>query len=352
MPQDLKSYIADIRRQTALTEREWYWKGNAHRPKILAYALEYEPFTLLLKVRQYVQRRQKLAPLTFSHKASGKLLNPKDFKLFRDPGRENSFEIETPDGLDAAPCATGGVEMDRAPALSSGNRKLIILHAFYADEAAAIFEKLRAFTDYDLMLTTPIPAIRDQFLDQFDPGRAVCFLIPNSGRDVLPFLLLLAFADVSAYPHFIKIHTKRSLHARNGSGWFSSNVETLIGQKQMTDELLQLIDPQIPAIYGLECLPLRDHFRCNRHWLHALIPGHLNGGCFIPGTMFAGSGAFLRSLAALQLHLHQFEPETGQLDGCLVHALERYFGYYASANGGVCGTFDLLMSQAYERSNR
>jgi lipopolysaccharide biosynthesis protein len=219
---------------------------------------------------------------------------------------------------------------------------------------SAILDKLDQFTDYDLMLTTPIPAIRDRFLTRFDPGRSACFLAANVGRDVLPFLQLLAFADLSIYQHFIKIHTKRSSHLSNGDKWFSRNVEVLIGDKRMTERIFDLIDPSRPGIYGLECKPLRDHYRSNRHWLKFLLPDRhcYSNARFIPGTMFAGSAEFLRRLAALNLHLHHFEGERGQLDGCLIHALERYFGYFARAGGGECATFTSLISGNRSFQNR
>ena len=51
---------------------------------------------------------------------------------------------------------------------------------------------------------------------------------------------------------------------------------------------------------------------------------------------------FLRDLAQKNLYLHRLEEEKGQLDGCLVHALERYFGYLAMAGGGECNTLETL----------
>jgi len=340
---DLASYIQDIRTRHATGGREWYWKSNAHRPRVIAYALEYEPFTLLLKVGQYIRRRRALAPLTFSHRPAASLRTDSDFQLYRTGDSGSSYLIQTPQSAMPPPSAT---LTDSPLKLPSGHRKLIILHAYYEEEARAIFDRLDAFADYDLMLTTPVPAIRDRFIDRFDPTHSACFMLPNVGRDVLPFLLLLRFADLSGYQHFVKIHTKRSSHLQAGGKWFSSNVELLVGQKPMTDALLQLIDPSRPSIVGLDQRTLKDHLKNNRHWLQALTgkPAGAIHGSFIPGTMFAGTGAYLRALASQRLHLQPFEPENGQLDGCLIHALERYFGYFAKQNGGICATFEQIIA--------
>jgi lipopolysaccharide biosynthesis protein len=342
MSDDLREFIKDIQLRNASKGRPWFWEKNAHRSKPIAYALEYNPLTLALKTRRYISRRRMLAPLMASNRPTGILRRPADFRLLQNNRQSNSLEIRFNSDSDAS----AFTQINRAPRLPSGNRRLIILHAYYEDEANAIMDKLGQFNDYDLVLTTPIPAIRDRFLARFDPRRSACFFAANVGRDVLPFLLVLAFGDLSGYQHFVKIHTKRSSHLSHGGKWFSANVEVLIGDHRMTDRIFDLIDPNKPCIYGLECRPMTDHFRSNRHWLTFLLRTSDRDlkGRFIPGTMFAGSGEFLRQLATLNLHLHQFEAESGQLDGCLIHALERYFGHFAHTHGGECATFDSLIS--------
>jgi hypothetical protein len=344
MASDLAKFIQDVRLRNDAGGREWYWEKNANRPQSVAYALEYNPVTLLLKTRRYISRRRMLAPLMASNRPSGIVRDSSYFSLWRENGRPHSFRIQT---ADQPPPGEAFTRVEQSKRLSSGNRKLIILHAFYEREADAIFEKLDQFVDYDVMLTTPVAGIRERFLAHFDASRSVCFFLENVGRDVLPFLLLLAFQELSAYRHFIKIHTKRSSHLSKGSNWFSANVEVLIGDKRMTDRIFDLIDAEKPGIYGIETRPLHDHFRSNRFWLQSLLPNparHCEGR-FVPGTMFAGSAEYLRRLATAKLHLNQFEEEKGQLDGCLIHALERYFGYFAQASGGECAIFDRLIER-------
>ena len=338
--------------------REWFWPKNAHRPKVIAYALEYEPFTLLLKTHRFLnltlwlrmhrffKLRRRLAPLTVSNRPSGILLQASDFRVCRDPRQANSLGISIPfygggGAVGEWPTIEGPVR------LGGANRKLVVIHAYYQDEAKRIFDKLQRFNDYDLVLSTPIRAIRDEFLGRFDASRAICFLVPNVGRDVFAFLLVAAFVELSPYDHFVKVHTKRSGHLSYGADWFWMNIETLIGNKKMTDGLLEHIDAGRACIYGVECRDFRDHFWANRHWLKLLLEGQERKikGQFVPGTMFAGSGRFLRELAARKLHLHRVEEEKGQLDGCLIHGLERYFGYLAQARGGECTSIESLLAR-------
>src|SRR5580658_10003086 len=211
---DLLRYMHDIRIRGSARTREWFWKGNAHRPKPLAYFLEYEPFTLLLKVHQFIDRTRKIRPLMRAQKPTGQRVSPDDFS-----------------------------HIIPAPIQLAGNKKLILMHAFYENEAKIIFDKLQPFTDYDILLTTPKPEIQQDFISRFPSPRAAAIVLPNHGRDILPFLLAIAYLDLSPYTHFIKVHTKRSTHLTYGGDWFWMNIESLIGNKQMTDQLLARIDP-------------------------------------------------------------------------------------------------------------
>lgn len=222
--------------------------------------------------------------------------------------------------------------------LHSGNDRVIFVHAYYEREAQIIFDRLDTYTDYDLVLTTAVPAIRDAFLARFDRRRALCVEAPNQGRDILPFLLALNVLNLQRYRYFIKIHTKRSAHLSSGGLWFRLNLAFLLGERAVSNTFFALLDSCRPSLYGLETLPIQDHVENNRYWLESLLGCRIElvNGRFIPGSMFMGTGVLLQRLAARRFDLYPMEAEAGQLDGTLAHALERYFGYLASAEGGEC----------------
>ena len=235
----------------------------------------------------------------------------------------------------------GAVSLRAAKLAFFGDRsRLALVHAHYREEALYIFERLSKFPDFDIVLTTGDREIAQEFFRLFSPDRAVCLLIDNQGRDVLPFLLALQLLDLARYTHFIKIHTKRSQHLRDNGRWFRRNIEILAGNRLMTEVVFSKIDASKSSIFGVECLPLQDHKINNSPWLSYLCDAPVESveGRFVPGTMFVGSAAYLSSLARRNLHLNYFEPELGQLDGCFIHALERYFGYLTQVEGGLCGT--------------
>ncbi|EGR5464101.1 hypothetical protein COR23_16645 [Vibrio cholerae] len=104
------------------------------------------------------------------------------------------------------------------------------------------------------------------------------------------------------------------------------------------------MDPNLSSLYGVETLPIQDHLNNNFFWMKELIgDGYENiEAKFIPGTMFIGSAKFLNKLASKKLYHLNIETENAQLDGCCVHALERYFGYLTLVFGGECSTIESL----------
>jgi lipopolysaccharide biosynthesis protein len=222
--------------------------------------------------------------------------------------------------------------------LESGNDRIIFVHAFYERESQIIFDRLDAYPDYDVVLTTAVPAIRDAFLARFDRHRAVCVEAPNQGRDILPFLLALNILDLQRYRYFIKIHTKRSAHLSDGGLWFRLNLEFLLGERTVSNAFFALLDADRPCLYGVESKPIQDHLENNRYWLEALLGRKMEQaqGQFIPGSMFMGTGVLLQRLVARRFDMYPMEAEDGQLDGTLAHALERYLGCLATDEGGEC----------------
>ena len=344
MSLDLFNHLQIIRLRAIIQQHEAVKSAVVNRPYLIAFGLLLRPIKDLLQLFRSFFRGRALAPLVVSNHPSSVLLGHNYFNLLRLQHDPQSLELRVALSSDETFNRSAYTLSNGPVSLKSGNRKLVIIHAYYERESHKIFELLRTFTDYDLVLTTAIPSIRDEFLNLFDPQRATCLLVPNIGRDVLAFLLVVNMLDLSGYEYFVKVHTKRSDHLADGGNWFNINIETLIGNKLMTDRLFEHINSAQPSIYGLECLPLQDHLENNKHWLEFLLkqPPASVIGLFIPGTMFAGSIQFLKDVAERNLHLYPMEEEKGQLDGCLPHALERYFGYLATLHGGECTTIEEL----------
>jgi hypothetical protein len=339
MSLDLVNHFQLIRLRTLVARHEWFQHTFYYQPIRMVRLL------VMRAIRQMMPRyirQARLAPRVVSQRPPSHMLAAEAF-CFSKSRQElpNSFDVS-----DAAVMPGAGMAVAaHSVRFSSGNTKIVFVHAFYQEEAEQIFARLEDYNDYDVILTTSVPSLRDTFLARFDPTRAVCLLMPNVGRDVLGFLLALNLLDLSGYAHFVKIHTKRSGHLADGGMWFNLNLQFLLGVKSVTDRLFAAVDTTRPMLYGVDCLSLQDHMENNRYWMEFLLGQRIETavGCFIPGTMFLGSAEFLRAVASRNFHLYPTEPEKGQLDGCLPHALERYFGYLASSQGGDCATIENLV---------
>ena len=168
------------------------------------------------------------------------------------------------------------------------------------------------------------------------------FGVVNRGRDISPFVLQLlpAALEVGHYA-FIKLHTKASLHLADGGSW-GEKLEAAL----LAPGLLRGLAAHLDAHPSLGLLgpagtrvPMTLQLQNNAPWLQRLRHhGDLSGqellaASFIAGSMMAGRLSALRPLLDLGLRLDQFEPEAGQTDGTLAHALERWIGVVIQQQG-------------------
>ena len=225
---------------------------------------------------------------------------------------------------------------------TSNNTRLMVLHAYYYEESLRMFELVEKFVDYDIVITTPIKEIYDVIIEKNLPN-LYPVIVENNGRDVIPFLSVLKFLNLDKYTHFIKLHSKRSSHlGHEGVKWYHENIQSFIGSYDVTNYMCDHIDNQELHLIGTEIKYIDDHYENNKHWLNYLIKEEYKNQNyrFVPGTMFLGSIEVLKLIKNAQLHLYVHEKENRQLDGCLGHALERYFGYLVQKNNGEILSID------------
>ena len=164
------------------------------------------------------------------------------------------------------------------------------------------------------------------------------FGVTNRGRDIAPFLLqLLPAVLANGHRGFIKLHTKASPHLADGEDWGEHLIASLLDPS-----LLQGLGKQLQMDHGLGLLapagtrvPITLQLQNNGPHLLQLQRRSGRGGVallgaeFIAGSMFAGRVKLLKPLLDLAQQISDFEPEAGQTDGTLAHALERWIGVLA-----------------------
>jgi glycosyltransferase involved in cell wall biosynthesis len=212
----------------------------------------------------------------------------------------------------------------------------IVLHLFHLDLWPLFKQRLLEVpVDSDLYITTPdylCDEVRRMVLT--DLPNAQIFGFENRGRDVGPLIQLLKFVPLHRYELVLKIHSKKSTHrvGSQGDAWRDDLLNGLLPTGRTHLILDYFANNKKVGIAGpdLYLTPLAESFYhpdTITHWNHLTqtrtkYPADTH---FFAGTMFWARGSIFLELAKLNINQSNFEIESGQLDGTLAHALERYF---------------------------
>ncbi|WP_170064607.1 rhamnan synthesis F family protein [Caldimonas caldifontis] len=215
-------------------------------------------------------------------------------------------------------------------------RLAVVLHLFYPEYWADFAQALAELPEgTDLYITTPADKLLlASKLVQADFPQARIRACENRGRDVAPLIELLRTEPLDRYDYVLKLHTKRSPHLSPGQGerWRRSLLQSLVPSRRVAD-LLEHLErhPQVGLAAPAQWLvSLRNtagyakNLPTLKLWA-ARLGFEVEAGdyAFAAGTMFWMRGCVLAELRRLDIQAADFEPEAGQLDGTLAHALER-----------------------------
>lgn len=216
----------------------------------------------------------------------------------------------------------------------------MIAHVFYADlldEILACHALLPAGTPLHLTAPAPVAAALAPRIGALP--HAVLHTVENRGRDIAPFLTVLRSGMLDAYPAVLKLHTKRSPHLGHGDLLRRALFSSLAGYPESVGRILRIIEDPSVGMVGWRQVFMTSprHWYTNRSRVEslamALDPPAEPRLAFFGGSMFWFRPDALRSIAALDIGPEDFEPEAGQIDGTLHHALERCFAISAAARG-------------------
>ena len=221
----------------------------------------------------------------------------------------------------------------------SGHLALVV-HAYYPE---LLCEVINCYTtlppDSDLIVTVPAEKVLDtaRYLAGFD--RAKVIAVPNCGRDIGPFLLMLNSGLLDKYDVVLKLHTKRSTHLLDGNIRRRVLYAKLAGSNARTAQvLMQFKDPKTGMVgWGPSWRNSTAYWMTNRQHTGELMEAMQlptpDIPSFFEGSMFWVRPVALNRLRRLKLSIDDFESESGQTDGTLHHAVERIFALAAAADG-------------------
>lgn len=225
------------------------------------------------------------------------------------------------------------------PTLSDDRRPAIVVHVFYPDLWPDIGHLLHQITTpFDLFVTHPAGLRLDGIRQEFP--RSVLVPGENRGRDVAPFVTLLPELERNGYRLVCKLHTKRSPHIPVGDRWRREMFSALVGSDTVVRQILAGFERNpswgIVAPAG-HVVPREYYWSSNAARVMALaesagLQSHKSFR-YVAGSMYWIRIDALRPVLGLGLRTESFEPESGQSDGTLAHALERLIGLVVDLSG-------------------
>lgn len=217
------------------------------------------------------------------------------------------------------------------------HRRAVAIHLYYEDLAEWFAEKVEAFGDVDVYITVPRTISLESAKNIANIfSYAYILEVDNRGRDIRPFFLLYKQFLDGDYEFVCKLHSKKSAHLRDGHQWRVDMVDQLLAVDARNALDSAVSSTGILASRGtLENLRdpnVRIRSQRNLITLATRLDYHMTfTETFVAGSMFWFRPKALQNLYRLFVDGLDFEPELGQVDGTLAHAIERIFCIASSA---------------------
>jgi len=221
--------------------------------------------------------------------------------------------------------------------IQQAHQTAVFLHLFYPD----MWDELRQYLDnlsgdFDFFISIPdsVQIDTQQFFTYHKD--TYIYRCKNHGRDVAPFLSMYNVVAQHQYPQALKLHTKKSKHREDGDKWRLDLYTKLMGTPQLVQRIQERFEKD--SLQTLGIIAPEGHIVSSHYYLASnkerieelarLANLHYFGDNFefVAGSMFWFRMESLLPLSLLNLQDDDFEPEAGQVDGTLAHALERMFG--------------------------
>ena len=206
----------------------------------------------------------------------------------------------------------------------------LVAHVYYSEVMAEIIAA-------HALLPPGSPLIVTAPSNQIDAIRAACptgtpvrlFEVPNQGRDVAPFVMLLNNGVFDGIDVLLKLHSKKSPHLIGGDLRRRMIFHSLAGDVCNVKRIQNHFASERVGLVGMRSLfrSRPSFWMANKERVAEVCarmkpPASVNLG-FFEGTMFWIRVAALDPLRGAGIALDEFEAEAGQLDGTLHHAIER-----------------------------
>jgi lipopolysaccharide biosynthesis protein len=220
------------------------------------------------------------------------------------------------------------------------NQYAVILHLFFEELWPEIKQHLSSLNAVGFDLYVTVTSVITGLKVKQDFPEAYIQLVENRGRDILPFIKMLALVEPLGYAAICKIHSKKSIHDEQlGTAMRTVLFDYLLGSTEIvmniitafnTQENLGLVAPKATLLSHDEYLgnngPQLDRL-CEFLGLHTADKSSL----FPAGSMFWFRPPGLKKM--LKIPDHFFRLEHGAVDEECEHAVERLFCVAVESEG-------------------
>jgi lipopolysaccharide biosynthesis protein len=235
--------------------------------------------------------------------------------------------------LAPAPFTPSGMPVRRNPIA-------VIAHLFYPALLPEIEQHLQNLgSTYDLYVSIPEGSQIDEEALRSWKRDVYIYRCPNRGRDVAPFVQIFKVIAPLGYDLICKVHTKRSPHRADGDAWRSALLRGVLGsRKQISSIRTRFVDSSdVGIVTGAGAARDGTHYmgpnrRLFNHLCDLANLTNIDDGFRFPaGSIFWFRPDALLPVASLPLTVDDFEEESGQTNGTLAHAFERFIGFLCQA---------------------
>lgn len=218
------------------------------------------------------------------------------------------------------------------------------VHMFYHDLWPDFLKTLKSVDiEFDLFVTiTDLGDDTDDLIAEIQKDYPKAFItrMPNHGRDIFPFVLIVNSDLLSPYKAVCKIHTKKSPHRTDGDEWRDHLIQGILpgtGTAKLVNSFVNDTGAAFLVADGQHYSGDQwwgSNKKTTKHLLYCVdVRCDADDLSFPAGSIYWVKPMMLEMIKGLQLDQNSFDTEIGQVDGTLAHSFERAIGYLAKNAG-------------------
>lgn len=229
------------------------------------------------------------------------------------------------------------------------SRIAVQVHAFYVDVIAEIINYTNNINEpFDLFITTDsmkkLLEMSTLLKNQSNAVNISVMIVENRGRDVMPFLLQM-HDKIYSYTYFLHLHTKKSLHSSFGEQWRHDIFSKITGSQKRVNDIITAFDENNKlGMFYPSPFELIDQIDIGGDKIPFEILGQMISvpldasvvNAFPVGDMFWGRTEAFKQLFDFPFEVYLFPCERQQIDGTIMHAIERAWVQIAEYNQFEC----------------